>query len=391
MEATARVLTMPAPEKKPRRKNRCMFKDDKGRWWLDYYTPDGKRRRKMVGESKREAETLLAKLRVDKARGEYVDQSSAPPFDEFCVQFMERHGNHKRSYAKCEGTIEKLKEFFGSLRLSQITAGHIERYRLMRLAEKSHRNPERSVSRTSVNREVEIIRAMLNKAVRWGMLARNPACQVQDYDENNYRERFLSTAEIRKLLKVTKQSESPALRPAVYLALQTGMRKAELLSLRWMDINFEADKILVRETKNGEPRQVPIGRRARWLLNKLAARNPLAEFVFESQNAKGERAPARDIKRAWHTALRLARIEDFRFHDLRRTFASHFAMRRGDLYALAKILGHKNPKITIDRYAHLSPEFIQAQRGAIDAMYAIPASNGHRMDTEGARVKAAAV
>jgi len=84
---------------------------------------------------------------------------------------------------------------------------------------------------------------------------------------------------------------------------------------------------------------------------------------------------------AWRRALRLARIEGFRFHDLRHTFASHFAMRRGDLYALAKIVGHSNPKITFDRYAHLSPEFVHAQHGIMDQMYTGGRADRQQMDT----------
>ena len=123
------------------------------------------------------------------------------------------------------------------------------------------------------------------------------------------------------------------------------MRKGELLNLQWTDINFEASKILARDTKSGVPRQVPMSRRARWLLRKLAARDPLAVWVFQ---VKG--AAARDVKTAWSRALRLARIDGFRFHDLRHTFASRFAMKGGNLYALAQILGHSNPKMTLDRY-----------------------------------------
>ena len=113
----------------------------------------------------------------------------------------------------------------------------------------------------------------------------------------------------------------------------------------------------------------------------LAAKNPLAEWVFESHRRDGSKAPANQIKTAWRRALRLGRIEGFRFHDLRHTFASHFAMRRGDLYALAKILGHSNPKITLDRYAHLSPEFVHAQRSIMDRMYTKTGADRQQMDS----------
>jgi integrase len=101
-----------------------------------------------------------------------------------------------------------------------------------RLQQRSHRDPSGPVSLTTVNRDVETIRAMLNKAVKWGFLARNPANQVEDYAENNRRERFLTGEDIRRLLRATQRSGSLLLRAVVYLALQTGMRKGELLGLR---------------------------------------------------------------------------------------------------------------------------------------------------------------
>lgn len=349
---------------KPRRKHRCMFRDAKGRWWLDFYTPDGKRHRKIAGRTKQDAERLLRQIRSTVDRGEYVDPSIAPTFAGFCDIFMERHGANKASYRKSAHRIERLKQFFGNMKLTRITSAHIEQYRLVRKQEKSGRDNKSALSLTTIDREVEIIRAMLGKAVRWNLLGKNPACQVEDYNENNTRERFLSAEEIRALLRATKRTRSPLLRPVVYLALETGMRKGELLNLQWSDINFEASKILVRDTKSGVPRQVPMSRRARWLLRKLGARDPLAVWVFEFNGAA-----ARDVKTAWRRSLRLARIDGFRFHDLRHTFASRFAMKGGNLYALAQILGHSNPKMTLDRYTHLSPEFINEQRRVMDRTF----------------------
>jgi integrase len=383
--ATSRVVTMPYESTKtkrtPRRKTRCMFKDDRGRWWLDYYTPNGKRRRQLIGTSKSEADRALRKIKTTIDRNEYVDPAKAPTFREFCLTFMERHGQHKSFYSRSEYIIERFKEFFGDTRISHINSGHIENYRLLRMAEKSKHARNGIASRSTIDREVQVLRAMLEKAVTWGNISKNPGRQVEDYRDDNKRQRFLTTEEIRRLLQATKQTASPILRPAVYLALQTGCRKRELLDLRWRDINFEAGKILILETKSGEPRHVPMSRRSRWVLNKLAAKNPLSEWVFESRKRNGENAPSGDVKRAWKHALKITRISDFRFHDLRHTFASHFAMNRGDLYALAEILGHSNPKITLDRYAHLSPEFVHAQSGVIDAMYSNSLTNGHQMDS----------
>jgi integrase len=233
------------PARKARRRTRCIFKDARGRWWLDYYAPNGKRRRKLVGTSKSDAERMLRKIKTTIDSNSYVDPAKAPSFREFSDLFMERHGQHKSSYARNAGMFERLKGFFGQVKISKINSGHIESYRLMRLSQKT-RHAAGHVSNVTVNRDVEALRSMLGKAVRWGFIGKNPASEVEDYDEDNLRERFLSSDEIRRLLRATKRSASPILRPAVYLALQTGMRKSEMLGLRWSDVNFEAGKILAR-------------------------------------------------------------------------------------------------------------------------------------------------
>jgi hypothetical protein len=105
-----------------------------------------------------------------------------------------------------------------------------------------------------------------------------------------------------------------------------------LFGLRWADVDFESAQVLIRETKTGVQRRVPLSRRARWLVAKLAARAPLSTWVFESASRDGSPAPVSDVKKAWRQALRRARIEDFQFHDLRHTFASHVPASRSSKY-----------------------------------------------------------
>src|SRR5579864_3080451 len=99
----------------------------------------------------------------------------------------------------------------------------------------------------------------------------------------------------------------------------------------------------------------------------MAARDPLNEWVFQTTGRGGRAKHAGDIKTPWTSVRRDAKLGDVHFHDLRHTFASHFAMKGGNLYALATILGHANPKMTLDVYAKLSPEFINEQRRVMDA------------------------
>jgi integrase len=89
-------------------------------------------------------------------------------------------------------------------------------------------------------------------------------------------------------------------------------------------------------------------------------------------------APVSDVKKAWEKAKTRAQIENFRFHQLRHTFASHFAMKGGNIYALAVILGHSNPAMTIERYAKLSPKYVRDQAATMDKK----PYDGHRMDTK---------
>ena len=107
----------------------------------------------------------------------------------------------------------------------------------------------------------------------------------------------------------------------------------------------------------------------------MAAGDPLSTGFSSRRTVRGRRHPVSHVKRAWCVALRRAKIENFRFHDLSHTFASHFAMNGGNIYALAKILGHANPKMTLDRYAHLSQEFINEQRAVMDRTVYAPTVN----------------
>jgi hypothetical protein len=136
----------PRSKKKPRRKHRNMFRDERGRWWIDYYTPDGRRRRKIAGKTKEDAERLLRTIRTSIDSGEYIDAKRAPGFSDFCTIFMERHGNHKRSYRRDCGRMARLKTYFGNRKLSAITPSHIEDYRIARLGEPDRRDKKTEIS-----------------------------------------------------------------------------------------------------------------------------------------------------------------------------------------------------------------------------------------------------
>ena len=197
----------------------------------------------------------------------------------------------------------------------------------------------------TVNRCLACLRHMMNKAVSWDMLKLNPFAGGDSLTlkENNQRLRFLSETEIRALLFQCQ----PYLREIVECALHTGMRKSEMLNLKWSQIRN--DHIYLTKTKSKISRQIPINNDLAALFKQIRQRQHLtSEYIFTYQGRRIE-----SVKTAFLAALRRAGIEDFRFHDLRHSFASWFIMRGGDLKSLQEILGHRDIATTM-RYSHLS-------------------------------------
>ncbi|MEK6714020.1 MAG: site-specific integrase [Nitrospirota bacterium] len=134
----------------------------------------------------------------------------------------------------------------------------------------------------------------------------------------------------------------------IIVALNTGMRRAELFNLRWHDIDFNKGIIHLLRTKNGEKREIPMNQAVNTAITK-ARKHPGSEYVFCTKTGNCYT----DIRKPFARSLKRAGIADFRFHDLRHTFASQLAMASVDLNTIRELMGHKSMRMTI-RYAHLS-------------------------------------
>ena len=187
---------------------------------------------------------------------------------------------------------------------------------------------------------------MYNRAIAWKRYSgENPVKGVKMFKENNQRLRFLEINEISKLLDNCEEY----LKPIVMIALNTGMRKSEILNLKWRDVDINRGIIYLYNTKNGEKREIPINEEVDRALIGVR-KNSESEYIFCWKN--GEKI--RDIRISFFTALQKSGIKEFRFHDLRHTAASHLVMSGVDLNTVRELLGHKSLKMTL-RYAHLSP------------------------------------
>ena len=137
--------------------------------------------------------------------------------------------------------------------------------------------------------------------------------------------------------------------------------------------NSERKTVLLTDPKNGESRRLPIDSKPLRELSEHRTRVKNDELVFPSYDRKGKVVPLNDVKGSFDLALTDAGITNFRFHDLRHTFASHYMISVGQLYTLSKILGHKDLKMT-QPYVKLSSQFIDGERDRTDTIWT-PAPN----------------
>ncbi len=169
---------------------------------------------------------------------------------------------------------------------------------------------------------------------------------------NNARLRFLMEDEIIRLLDACADH----FRPIVETALFTGMRRGELFGLTWDMIVAGKIRLPGWLTKNGEPRNIPVSDRLDDVLTAQRRKNQMkSQHVFCNENG----GRVLDIRAAFQGACRRAGIENFNFHDLRHTFASHLVMRGRALKEVQELLGHKDIQMTM-RYSHLAPEYLEA-------------------------------
>ncbi|MBU2498452.1 MAG: site-specific integrase, partial [Proteobacteria bacterium] len=272
---------------------------------------------------------------------------------------------HQASYKTGKKTyLENFKNHFGEdTRLSNIRYVELESYRNQVRQKPTHFGTIRTDA--SVNREMACLHHLFAKAVEWDMMEQNPFergnCLL--LKENNKRLRYLTEEEIPRLLDSCKGH----IRDIIECALNTGMRRGEILSLKWSQIRNGF--IYLQKTKTNIARQIPINDDLHGLFERIKIRQaqpkenvvgmdgkPVdnrpckSEYVF---NYNGR--PVSEVKRSFKKALDDAGIEDFRFHDLRHTFASHMIMRGASIKEVQEILGHRSLTMTM-RYAHLSQE-----------------------------------
>jgi integrase len=258
--------------------------------------------------------------------------------------------------------------------LNEITGWRLEKWRSDRQAE--------GLTKTTTNKKLTALRGLLSRAIEWEVIDVHPMKAVKAQKEPSGRVRFLTGEEAERLYAALLSREQhlrdardrgnahrtsrryarlPSLRkvefvdylrPAVLVSIMTGLRRGELLALRWSDIDLTHRIVTVRDesAKTSKMRHIPINDD---LFRVLKAWQTLADTTYVFAGSTGE--PLTEVKTAWASVLKAAKIENFRWHDLRHTFASWLVQRGIDLNVVRELMGHASIQMTL-RYAHLAPD-----------------------------------
>ncbi len=266
-----------------------------------------------------------------------------------------------RSKYDCEKRLKVLREFFGKKRLRTITHGDLQRYRTFRLktpivvgrntkhTEKKGKPQERPRSVATVHRELSIMRRILNVAVANSWIVRNPFQQGEPLikpGEETPRERIISREEEFRLLAAC-HGERKHLRAILICAIDTGMRRGEIFSLTWSDVDFDSRLITIRafNTKTMRERQIGMTERLRAELMRLSETQD-GELVFGIKT---------HAQHSFQKAKKEAGLPDVRFHDLRHTYATRLVGAQMPLAEVGRVLGHTQPSTTF-RYVNINAD-----------------------------------
>jgi len=327
---------------------------DRAGFWISWVNAQGRRRYR-----KTDATNITQAKQIRSAELLRVEQAKilgfTPPGEETFAEVAKRFLQHqkvrltKKAYERETGIINNHLIPFFNCQIAGVRRQDVQRY-------VTHRSGETSAH--SVQKELNALKHLLRLAVEWEIIPLNPAQGVKSPRVPAGRVRYLQPTEMRALLEACPDW----LRPIVALAFCTGMRRGEIIGLRWLDLDLPNQRILLPQTKNGEGRIVYMNQLAMTVMMSLS----LSVDGNSSPTARlfNDVTPDR-ITATFRKVCGKLKIEDFRFHDLRHTAASWMRMSGADIHTVAQLLGHKDLRMAA-RYQHLSPGFLAEAVGRLD-------------------------
>lgn len=318
-------------------------------------------------ESSKKAEEWARSVESEMDKGIYIDRSEA---EKTTLYDLLKRYRDEVSPSKRGGTVEVL-------RLNKLMDADLAKYKMAALSSKivaEWRDQRlKEVSPSTVRREIDILSAVINQSRKeWGIHIENPIALIRRPAPSKARDRRLSADEERRLLaaleggrdgngQFTKGARNRWINPIVRFALETAMRRGEVLSLRWENVDLDEQTAHLELTKNGDSRTVPLSSTAVALLRELNPDNSAKGVVFPITENALKLAFARSVERARKTyedECEKAKVEpdakllrDIHFHDLRHEATSRIAEKLSNVLELSAVTGHKELRM-LKRYYH---------------------------------------
>jgi len=319
-------------------------------WWMSFTYLGTRIRRSTETSDKRLAERILAKVQTQIVEGEFFDKRAVQEhtFAEMMDKYLRERSVLKalKSSVRDHSALKHLMPVFGDKLLAEITPKNLAAYKTQRRLAPA--------APATINKELQLVRHAFNLAIReWEWCQNNPMHRISLEPVRNQVDRWLTSNEEARLL----HASSSWLRDVITFALNTGMRQGEILNLNWQEVDFCRGTLVVMKSKNGERRTIPLNNTVFELLAAMRAKGCEQQGpVFKT--GLGNELKARYLGRAFTKTVKRAGISNFRFHDLRHTFATRLVHKGVDLYKVQRLLGHKTALMT-QRYAHHGPESLR--------------------------------
>lgn len=361
-------------------KDRGIFQK-RGDWWINYVDQFGKEHKEKVGPSKTEAREAYMARKADVRAGKFhpgdVAHRRKMTVADAIKAYLEESRATKRTW--------KWDERFGTVWIAELGDEPLDAVKPADI-EAWRRRKGQTASPATVNRHVAFLKRVFNVAIRDERCKVNPVTRIKMHRENNARLQFLTHEEEEKL-----RASFPAdMWHFVELAIQTGLRQAEQLGLRWEHVDFANGVLTIPRAKHGEKRHIPMNPRVKEILRAMPSRmkspwvypaKPVEEKRGRRASEEAEHLTYWSIRPAFDRAVKVAGMGDFHWHDLRHSFASRLIMKGVDLRTVQELMGHKTILMT-QRYAHLAPSHLQAAVDLLCQSDHIPESDHNRTKTK---------
>lgn len=359
-------------------------------WYADFTAPDGKRIKQSLGtEDKRQAQELHDRLKAEQWRIERLGDFPDVTFDDACLRWLEEKA-HKKSLDADKGRIGFWLIHFQGVLLKSISEAKIYAA-VSKMTNRKHRDNWESkasslrrrgeavepfvevpVSISTKAKHLALMKAIMRAAERdWKWIERGPVIKVPQ--ERGKRVRWLEPHEAVRLINEC----SEPLKSIVVFALATGLRRSNIVDLQWQDVDLQRKVAWIHpeESKSGQAIGVALNDTACRLLRDQIGNHKKWVFVHQKSSTKADGTKAAEVRKmrvdgntAWRLALKRAGIDNFRFHDLRHTWASWLVQAGVPLTVLQEMGGWESIEM-VQRYAHLAPRHLSAHAKQIDSIF----------------------